>query len=190
MKRTHLHVETLWCGNARKDKGNGWSFPAAVRKRIENDTSGKSVLHLFGGRSTFGTRMDCDPIVRPDVIGDAWLPPFAKESFDVVVLDPPYIHINCQMKTSLFRAAGYIARERVIWFSTIWMAGSGGLFPERAYLVRVGDSCYVRCLQYFEVRDRRGPTKYFTRGPQMKYNRWLAGCMPLNFDAPAPEVAK
>lgn len=171
-------VDVLWCANGR---GNGWSFPAAVRRRLEADCAGKSVLHLFGGRSTFGTRMDVDPIVRPDVIADAWLPPFRKESFDVVILDPPYKHLNAGMKTSLFRAAGWVARERVVWFSTIWMAGSGGLQPERAYMVRVGDSCFVRCLQYFRVVDRRGPVKFFTRGPAMKYNGWLAGEQPLPF---------
>lgn len=185
MKRTSLPVEVLWCGNARKQNGNGWSFPAAVRERLIQDCAGKSVLHLFGGRATFGLRMDCDPIVQPDVIGDAWLPPFRRESFDVVVLDPPYVRISSQMKTSLFRAAGYIARERVIWFSTIWMAGSGGLFPERAWLVRVGDTCYVRCLQYFAVRGPRNENRYFVHGPQIRYNRWLAGAMPLPFDAPA-----
>jgi hypothetical protein len=189
MKATHPPVEVLWCGNSRKGHANGWSFPARVRRHLEAECAGKSVLHLFGGRSKFGTRMDIDPITRPDVIADAWMPPFRTQSFDVVILDPPYVHINAQMKTALFRAAGWIARERVIWFSTIWMAGSGGLFPEKAFLVRVGDSCYVRCLQYFTVRDRRGPVKHFARGPQMRYNKWLAGCMPLPFDRPLEVVA-
>jgi hypothetical protein len=105
-------TEVLWCGNSRQGNGNGWSFPPRVRRILQSDTAGKSVLHLFGGRSTFGFRMDVDPIVRPDLIGDAWLPPFRRESFDVVILDPPYFTMNAQVKTGLFRAAGYIARER------------------------------------------------------------------------------
>lgn len=166
------NVEVLWCGNGR---GNGWKFPPAVRRRLITDHADLSVLHLFGGRSTFGTRMDFDPIVKPDVIADAWLPPFARDSFDVVMLDPPYIHLNCQAKTSLFKAAGWIARKRVVWFSTVWMAGSGGLDFDKGWLVRVGDSCHVRALQYFNVRaDKRPPERHFTRGPAMKYNRWLA----------------
>lgn len=172
MKRTY-DVEVLWCGNQRRGRGNGWTFPPNVRKRIQEDCQGKSVLQLFGGRSTFGTRLDIDTQTSPDVIGDAWLPPFARESFDVVILDPPYIRFNAQEKTALFRAAGFIARERVIWFHTVWMAGTGGVKPEKAFLVRVGDACSVRCLQYFRVVDRPGPVPRFLRGPAMKYNRWL-----------------
>jgi hypothetical protein len=158
----------------RQGKGNGWSFPPAVRRQIERDCEGKTVLHLFGGKSSFGTRLDVDPATTPNVIGDAWLPPFGPQSFDVVVLDPPYVSMNAQMKTALFRAAGWIARERVIWFATQWQAASGGLRAERAWLVRVGDSCLVRCLQYFTIAERPGPVSSFKRGPARKYNRWLA----------------
>jgi hypothetical protein len=184
MKRSPYPVEILWCANARN---NGWSFPAAVRRRLEADCAGKRVLHLFGGRATFGLRLDVDPATNPDVIGDAWLPPFRGDSFDVVILDPPYasasmrFHLNAQQKNALFRAAGWIARERVIWFSTLWISASMGLKTEASWLVRVGDNSYVRCLQYFRVVDKPGPVKRFERGPAMKYNRWLRQpeCLPL-----------
>ena len=175
-------TEVLWCGNRRAGTRDGWKFPARVRRHLERDCAGLSVLHLFGGQATFGTRIDKDPIVRPDVIADAYLPPFARESFDVVIMDPPYHTINPQEKTALFRAAGWIARQRVVWFATQWQAASGGLRAERAWLVRVGDSCQVRCLQYFTIHNRPGPVKHFTRGPAMKYNRWLAQPAMLNFD--------
>jgi hypothetical protein len=126
-------VGLIWCGNSRR---NGWSFHPKIRKKLITDTEGKSVLHLFGGASTFGTRQDIDPITKPDVIADAWLPPFACRSFDVVILDPPYFHLSAQTKTALFRAAGFIARERVIWWHTIWVTGSGGLQPEAGWLVK------------------------------------------------------
>jgi len=147
-----------------------------VRRRLEEDFKGKKVLHLFGGLATFGTRMDIDPRTCPHVIADAWLPPFARDSFDVVILDPPYIHFNALLKTALFRAAGWIAREHVVWFTNVWASQSGGLKTERAWLVRVGDACHVRCLQYFRVMSKpetpwRGGVK---RGPAVKYNRWLA----------------
>jgi hypothetical protein len=174
--------EVLWCSNQRRGRSNGWCFPPAVRRRLILDTAGKSVLQLFGGLSTFGTRLDIDPLVRPDVIGDAWLPPFARDSFDVVILDPPYFHLNAQAKMALFRAAGWIARERVIWFSTTWVSATGGLSAEKAWLVRVGDSCQVRALQYFTIASKPGPVAHFTRGPAMRYNRWLAGQVPLPFD--------
>jgi len=170
----HRNVEVLWCGNSRRGNANGWSYPRAVEKKLIEDTKDGSVLQLFGGRSRWGTRLDVDAIVRPDVIGDAWLPPFRQDSFDYVILDPPYFHLNAQMKTSLFRAAGWIARRQVIWFSTVWQSTSGGLRFKHGYLVRVGDSCHVRCLQYFDVVSKPGPVQHFNRGPAMKYNRWLA----------------
>ena len=166
-------VEVLWCPNTRSGRKNGWAFPAAVNKHLKEATAGKSVLQLFGGISDFGTRLDIDPKVLPDVIGDAWLPPFRQDAFDVVIIDPPYFHLNAQQKTALFRAAGWIAKETVIWFSTVWLAGSGGLKPVKAYLVRVGDSCSCRCLQYFSVTAKPGPVERFNCGPAMKYNRWL-----------------
>ena len=163
-------VGLIWCANSRR---NGWSFHPKIRKKLIADTEGKSVLHLFGGASTFGTRIDIDPVTRPDVIADAWLPPFACRSFDVVILDPPYFHLSAQTKTALFRAAGFIARERVIWWHTVWVSGSGGLQPEAGWLVKTGDSCHVRCLQYFRITSRPGPVRHFLRGPAMKYNKWL-----------------
>ncbi len=168
-------VEVLWCPNCRQGKGNGWSFPPKVRKLLEAECAGKKTLQLFGGRATFGVRLDVDPIVRPEVIGDAWLPPFSRDTFDVVIIDPPYVHLNAQMKNSLFRAAAWVARERVFWFSTFWVSSGSGLSVERAWLIRVGDNCYVRCLQSFTVNpEKMEPVRGFSRGPAMKYNRWLA----------------
>jgi len=180
VKRTYP-VEVLWCGNPSRNsrvargagQRTGWIFPPAVERQLKRDTQGQSVLHLFGGQSRFGTRLDIDPALSPDVVGDAWLPPFGRDTFDVVILDPPYFRINAQEKTALFRAAAWIARSRVIWFSTTWVSASGGLATEAGYLVRVGDSCLCRCLQYFRVVRKIGPVKHFTRGPMMKYNRWL-----------------
>lgn len=148
-------------------------------------TDGKRVLHLFGGRSRFGVRIDIDPIVRPDVIADAWLPPFAKDTFDVVVIDPPYHSINQQMKQQLLRAAAYVAKDSVIWFHTMWIASGGRdlLTLKRSWLVRVGDSCAVRCIQEFAVQPgaKVMPQPHFTRGPAIRYNRWLAGQTGLPF---------
>jgi hypothetical protein len=127
--------------------------------------------------------MDIDPITRPDVFADAWLPPFVKDAFDVVIVDPPYISINQQMKQQLLRAAAYIAKEQVIWFHTMWIAGDAGVRFRRAWLVRVGDSCSVRCIQVFDTpREKRKPHNYFSRGPAMKYNRWLRGELKLPFE--------
>lgn len=48
------------------------------------------ILHPFGGMAEIGTRVDLNPTLEPDVIADAHALPFEDESFDLVILDPPY----------------------------------------------------------------------------------------------------
>ncbi len=62
-----------------------------------------------------------------------------------------------------------------MWFSTQWMSAGCGLRMEKAWLIRVGDNCLIRTLQYFTVDEKKhGLPMRFHRGIQMKYNRWLA----------------
>jgi hypothetical protein len=147
-----------------------------------------SVLHLFGGHAKFGIRMDIDPLTRPHVIGDAWLPPFKRSSFDVVVLDPPYVgdfaNLNSQKLICLFLNAAWIARRRVIWFHPMWIDTKARVRLERGYLVRVGRGCVLRSLQFFRVptnRKKLHPPTHFERGSAIRYNRWLAQPQGLPF---------
>ncbi len=177
-----IPVEVLWCTDSKRNTNRGWMFPPRVAELLEELTAGKTVLHLFGGRARWGVRLDIDPIVRPDVIGDAWLPPFAESSFDVVILDPPYVALNGQLRTILAHAASYIARERVIWFHTLWLSSGCGLITERAWLVRVGRTCAVRCLIVFRRNGARiRLQEKFTRGPAIRYNRWMVQPAGLAF---------
>lgn len=48
------------------------------------------ILQPFGGRAEYGTRCDIDPTLEPDVVCDAHALPFPDDSFDLVLLDPPY----------------------------------------------------------------------------------------------------
>ena len=175
----------LWCSNQRSGRSNGWSFPPNVDRKLRELTAGKRAVHFFGGLARWGTRIDIDPITRPHILADAWLPPFGVNAFDVVILDPPYIAMNQQMKKYLLEAAAFVAAERVIWFHTQWIASDRKLTLERAWLVRVGDSCAVRCIQVFQVKQhgaaKRMSAPHFTRGPAIKYNRWLAGQTGLPF---------
>jgi hypothetical protein len=186
-------LELLWCGTNRSSKKygrrkNGWSFPPAVREWLRDFCAGRTVLHLFGGLADFGVRLDIDPAVQPDYLGDAWLPPFARDSFDVVILDPPYCDISQQENDSLLRAAAWIARRHVIWFHTVWIATDRNLPLERACLVRVGEQCAARVLQVFKVLpSKRAPVSKFKRGPAVKYNRWTSPNMP---SLPFPEWPK
>lgn len=174
----------IWCSNPRGTRsGHGWSFPPAVEAAIRSQCRG-SVLHLFGGRSRFGVRLDVDPIVRPDVIGDAWMPPFGESSFGTVVLDPPYWRMNTQEADGLLRSAAMVAAERVIWLHTVWMAKRSYLEPLQTWLIRVGDFHQCRCLQVFRPlhgRKKLAWPRHFTRGPAVRYNKWLAGQTPLAF---------
>lgn len=168
--------EVLWCANARQGASNGWAFPPKVDRTLREFCGEASVLHLFGGRAKWGVRLDIDPLVRPDVIGDAWVPPFKRDAFDVVILDPPYFKLNQQMKSALLRAAAWVARRWVVWFHVLWIAGDKACSYERGWLVRVGDTCQVRCIQVFKVAaDKPRPELHFTRGPAVKYNRWALG---------------
>jgi hypothetical protein len=172
--------ETLWCPNARSGQSNRWSFPPAVEKLLLKMTEGRTVLQLFGGLSRFGVKLDIDSTTKPHVRGDAWLPPFRRDAFDVVIVDPPYAGINQQMKQQLLRGAAWVAREHVIWFHTMWTAPDSTMQRERSWLVRVGDSCMCRCLIEWRVsQDKPEPNPSFSRGPALKYNRWLHGQQPL-----------
>ena len=177
--------ETLWCPNRRQKARNGWSYPPAVDKLLRRVTDGRSVLQLFGGLARWGTTLDIDPMTRPRVLGDAWMPPFRGNSFDVVIIDPPYVGINQQMKQALIRGAAFVARDHVYWFHTNWVAPDCGMRRERSWLVRVGDSCACRCLIEWRVESREKPVPrlHFTRGPALKYNRWLAGNVGLPLEA-------
>lgn len=175
--------EILWCPNARnEEKRAGWSFPSIVEAKIRELCGPGSVLHLFGGRAKFGVRLDIDPATRPHVIGDAWLPPFPMASFDTVVLDPPYDRMDREMLGQLMASASYIARWQVVWLHQLWAPSQFGLALQQGWMIRVGDNHYVRCLQQFRRTNRVvTPLLRFTRGPAMKYNRWLAQPHTLPF---------
>lgn len=189
MPLTSPRPETLWCSNRRQGASNRWSYPPAVEKLLRTLTEGRTVLQLFGGLSRWGVTLDIDPTTKPQVLGDAWLPPFRCNSFDVVILDPPYTGINQQMKQVLIRGAAFVARDHVYWFHTQWVAPDAGMRRERSWLIRVGDSCACRCLIEWRVahRDKALPRLDFTRGPALKYRRWLHGNVGLPFHAEASE---
>jgi hypothetical protein len=179
-----MRPETLWCSNQRRGRSNLWSYPPAVERLLRSATAGETVLQLFGGRSRWGTTLDIDAGLKPHVRGDAWMPPFLQDSFDVVILDPPYFHLNQQMKDALLRGAAFVARSRIYWFHTTWInANRSVLRRDRSWLVRVGDSCQCRCLIEFRIAEapKTIPILNFTRGPAMRYNRWLDGqaALPL-----------
>ena len=88
-----------WLPRPRRDHYKG-SFPLHFEKKLYRllgvwlgkavDPSVK-ILHPFGGRAEYGIRCDQNPEVQADYDYDAHaLPADWANSFDIVVLDPPY----------------------------------------------------------------------------------------------------
>jgi SAM-dependent methyltransferase len=50
----------------------------------------EQILQPFGGRAEYGMRLDLDPLTEPDIVADAHDLPLPDDSFDLVLLDPPY----------------------------------------------------------------------------------------------------
>jgi len=128
---------------------------------------------MFGGRAKWGIRMDIDPITRPDVIADAWLPPFGKNSFDAVVLDPPYASFGRHARYTLGRNAAWNARRYVIWFSSFAATSLPGCSIAKWWTVLVGNDSQIRQLVFFvPTKNKLPPEKRIARGPGMRYNKW------------------
>jgi len=69
------------------------SFPLWFEQRLWRllgKPDPKEVLHPFGGMAEIGVRVDINPDVHPDVVGDAHDLPFDDASFKAVICDPAY----------------------------------------------------------------------------------------------------
>jgi SAM-dependent methyltransferase len=78
----------------RKHKFKG-GFPLHFEKKLLKllgiDPKKHKILHPFGGMAEYGIRVDIDPSVNPDFVGDAHnLDMFEDNTFDLVICDPPY----------------------------------------------------------------------------------------------------
>lgn len=69
------------------------SWPLHFEKRLWRllgKPNPDKVLHVFGGQAKIGLKLDLNPDVNPDKVGDAHDIPYCDELFDVVICDPPY----------------------------------------------------------------------------------------------------
>ena len=85
------------------------SFPLHFEKRLFQTYKPKIILQPFGGKAEYGIRMDINPEVEPDIVGDAHNMPFLNNTFDFVLCDPPYstdlsgkLYKTGQVKDSLY----------------------------------------------------------------------------------------
>lgn len=65
-------------------------FEGKLLNLLQIDPKNAKILQPFGGKAEYGTIVDINPSVNPDVVADAHDLPFPDESFDLVILDPPY----------------------------------------------------------------------------------------------------
>lgn len=120
------------------------------------------------------------------VLGDAFLAHryFERDSFDHVILDPPYAICRKQEILLLIDTASWIARKYVWWFHTITIATHRVTPMDHIWLIYCGDQCSVRVLQRFKLLEpKRQPPDFsqFKRGPALKYRRWTRVEKPLPF---------
>jgi len=91
-----------WClPRPRRDKYPG-GFPLHFERRLLDllyslgAPRDSKILHPFSGKAEYGVRMDITPEVRPKIIANAHNLPFVNESFDIVILDPPFSNKQSQ----------------------------------------------------------------------------------------------
>lgn len=65
-------------------------FEKKLLKELNLDPTKDKILHPFGGMVEYGIRCDIITEVEPDYICDAHSLPFDDNTFDCVILDPPY----------------------------------------------------------------------------------------------------
>lgn len=96
--RAVIPTETWVLPRPRKDAYVG-GFPLHFERRLwEVMGRPEKVLHPFGGLAEIGDTVDLNPTVSPTWVGDAhdlhWIP---DDSYDLVILDPPYSNEDSEM---------------------------------------------------------------------------------------------
>lgn len=89
-----IDTETWVLPRPRKNKYKG-GFPLHFEKRLirklgMDELHKFKILHPFGGMAEYGVRCDLNQDVKPDRIADAHNLPFKDNSFELVIVDPPY----------------------------------------------------------------------------------------------------
>ena len=72
------------------------SYPQHFEKKLLEELGNPTIiLQPFGGMAEYGLRLDISLGASPNILGDAHRLPFKDNSFDAVILDPPYdIHYS------------------------------------------------------------------------------------------------
>src|ERR1700677_1461446 len=104
-------------------------WPDEVTEVIQSLLIPRSV-HVCAGLSPLGdVRLDNDPNNKPDVLADANKLPFADESFESVLCDPPY-NGQFQWNHDLLKELSRVASKRIIFQHWFIPAGPDGLWKK------------------------------------------------------------
>lgn len=129
-------LEGLWLlGNNYRGSGYHGAFPPGFLMRVRAlFPDARRVLHLFSGSLPPGDylRVDINPAVRPDVVGDAQrLSGFLRRRFDLVVADPPYTGEDAVRYGTIMICRRQVLREvhavlepggYLVWLDQVWPA--------------------------------------------------------------------
>jgi SAM-dependent methyltransferase len=128
-------IDGVWMlGNNYKGSGYYGAYPPGYLARIGAlfpDVWGARVLHPFAGslRGVHGVRVDINPANQPDVVADACAMPFAAESFDLLLADPPYSPDDAKRygvpmidRRKALREFARVTRPGgyLVWLDTVW----------------------------------------------------------------------
>lgn len=121
-------LETWWLPRPSKSKYPG-SFPLHFEAKLFKLYPSQNILQPFGGKAEQGTRCDLVADTNPDYLCDAHKLPFADNTFDFVLCDPPYnneysrdMYGTGKIKKSLFskeavrvcKLGGYVALYDIV----------------------------------------------------------------------------
>lgn len=83
LKVTHLYLPRP----AAKYSG---CYPMHFERRLPEILETNNYVHFFAGMSKTGYRIDCNPDVKPDMVGNVECVGIANNTFDGGMADPPY----------------------------------------------------------------------------------------------------
>jgi hypothetical protein len=150
-------LETWWLPRPPRSRYPG-GFPLHFEQRIY-ETLGRprTLLQPFGGRAELGFRCDLNADLSPDQICDAHELPFGDDTFEAVLLDPPYsddesrdLYGTPKLRRSVYtREAVRVARRHVVTYHVRLQPRPRGTYLERVIVVLLRSGHTARIVQIY-----------------------------------------
>jgi len=130
------------------------SWPPQIEKWVSKKCVG-SVLNVCCGYSEIGFRVDLVKRVKPDLIADVYHLPFAENTFDTVLCDPPFSYYQ-RGKKWFWLAMKDIARKRLILSTSlrvIPMGNKGKIITNKIFFALQCSTNFLRLFQIFDLKE-------------------------------------